>query len=41
MLEETPPKPRKKLSDDAVDGIAFLCIVALIVTGVSIWLQNM
>jgi hypothetical protein len=41
MLEETSPKPKKKLSDDAVDGIAFLFIVTLIVTGVSIWLQTM
>lgn len=42
-LNGSPPKSKtkKKLSDDAIDGIAFICIVALIVTGVSIWLQNM
>lgn len=39
---EIPNKKKKnKLPDDAVDGIAAICIIVLVVTAVSIWLQNM
>lgn len=30
-----------KLSDDAIDGIAAIVLIALVVTGVVSWLQSM
>jgi len=38
---EVPHKKKVKLSDDAIDGIAAIFLIALVVTTVSIWLQNM
>lgn len=40
-MEIPARKQKKKLPDDAVDGIAAICIIILVVTTVSIWLQNM
>lgn len=40
-MMEIPVRKKKKLSDDAVDGIAAVLIIILAVTTVSIWLQNM
>jgi hypothetical protein len=40
-MSEIPAKRKAKLSDDAVDGIVAICLIAMVVTAVSIWLQNM
>lgn len=38
---EDPQKKRLKLSDEAVDGIAAIVLILLLVTSVVIWLQSM
>jgi hypothetical protein len=40
-LEATAAGKRKPFSDDAIDGIAIVILIALIVTGVTFWLANM
>lgn len=39
-MENSQPKP-KKLSDDAVDGIAAIAIITIVVSIVVYWLETM
>jgi hypothetical protein len=38
---ENPQEKKPKLSDDAVDGIAAVILIVLLVAAVVIWLQSM
>mgnify|MGYP000094291548 CR=1 FL=1 len=33
-------KKRTKYSDDFIDGVALVCVIAIIVTSISYWLYN-